>query len=316
MKIVVLLHTMNGVDYIGEQLQSLIKQDICEKAELKILVRDDGSTDKTQDILDRYKREGKIDYIQGKTVGKLKSFWQLLEEAEAADYYAFCEQDDVWFPEKLSRAVKYLETKAIIDGEEVDVAVSPLLYMSDFTVTNAKLKPVRFNRNKTMKCSDFEHSLIYSTMPGCTYVFNASARELMLRFDVNRISCNNYDDLARNIIYIVGDIIRDRVPTMYLRKNKSDWFYDNYYGGFLGAVKQYKALLSGKNNNVRSSMAKGLLDTYGEGMEDVGKLEALKQVSNYAEDPVAKERLLANPKFATGSFNDKLLKTAVNSKKL
>ena len=307
---------MNGVDYLGEQLQSLLKQDISEKAEVKILVRDDGSTDMTQDILDRYQREEKITFIQGETIGKTKSFWELLEKAEEADYYAFCEQDDVWFPEKLSRAVKYLETRAIIDGEEVDVAVSPLLYMSDYTATNAKLKPARFTRNKTTKYADFEHSLLYSTMPGSTFVFNASARDLMLRYDVNKYFDANYDDLARNIIFIVGTIVRDRVPTMYLRKNKGDHFYDNYYGGFFGAIKQYIALISGKNMNARSKLAKGLKETYGDGIEDGDILEALKQVADYADDPVAKERLLLNPKFTTGSFNDKLFKMAVNMKKL
>ena len=60
MKIVVLLHTYNGAEYLEEQLQSLLKQDISSKAEVKILVRDDGSTDKTWDILDKYKNDGKI----------------------------------------------------------------------------------------------------------------------------------------------------------------------------------------------------------------------------------------------------------------
>ena len=73
-----------------------------------------------------------------------------------ADYFAFSEQDDVWFHEKLSRAVKYLETQAILDGEETEVADGPLLYVSDYTVTNAKLKPIRFNRSKACKYSDVE----------------------------------------------------------------------------------------------------------------------------------------------------------------
>ena len=316
MKIVVLLYTYNGVDYLGEQLQSILSQDILSKAEIKILVRDDGSNDLTLDILDRYQREGKLEFIKGEKIGKTKSFWEILAKAEDADYYAFCEQDDVWFPKKLSRAITYLETKAILEGDEVDVAVSPLLYMSDFTVTNAKLKPIRFTRNMTLKYTDFEHSLLYSTMPGSTFVFNASARELMLRYDVNTQYAANYDDLARNILYLVGVVVKDHVPSIYLRKNKNDSFYDNYYGGFFGKIKQYLAFISGKNNNARSSLAKGLLKTYGEGIEEIETLESLKQVANYAEDPIAKERLLMNPKFLTGSFNDKLLKKAINSNKL
>ena len=53
MKIGVLLYSFNGVDYLGEQLQSILKQDISGKAEIYISVFDDGSTDKTKDILER-----------------------------------------------------------------------------------------------------------------------------------------------------------------------------------------------------------------------------------------------------------------------
>ena len=314
MKIAILLHVYNGVEYLGEQLQSLLKQDISEKAEIKIIVRDDGSTDKTSDILDRYHREEKIEWIKGETKGKTKSFWELLAKAPEADYYAFCDQDDVWMPEKLSRAVKYLETKAIIEGEEVDVAVSPLLYQGDYTVTNAVLKPIKFTRNKTTRFNDFHHSLLYGTTPGCTYVFNASARELMLKYDVNTNYDGNYDDLARNIVFLAGNVVRDRVPTMYLRKSKSDAFYDNYYGGFFGSIKQNLAL--SKSSNERSKIAKGLLATYGSEIEDKEKLESLKQVAEYQEDTAQKERLLANHKFVTGDFNDKLLRKAVLSGKL
>ena len=316
MKIIVLLYTKNGVDYLGEQLQSLLAQDINKKADVKILVRDDGSTDLTLDILDRYQREGKLEFIKGEPIGKTKSFWELMTKSGEADYYAFCEQDDVWMPEKLSRAVKYIETKAIITGEETDISVSPMLYMSDFTVTNAKLKPIRFARNMTMKYNDFEHSLLYSTMPGCTFVFNTSAKDLMLRYDVNTYFAGNYDDLSRNIVFLVGSIIRDRVPTMYLRKNKTDSFYNNFYGGFIGKIKQYIAFFTGKDAGARSSLAKGLLAVYGEGIDDVEMHESLTQVANYSDDPVAKERLLINPKFATGSFNDNLLKKAISSNKL
>lgn len=318
MKIVVLLHTYNGAEYLEEQLQSLLKQDISSKAEVKILVRDDGSTDKTWDILDKYKNEGKIEWFQDNRVGKTKSFWELLKKAEDADYYAFCEQDDVWKPEKLSRAIKHLETQAILDGDDdaMEAAVSPLLYQGDFTVTNAKLKPIRFKRNKTTAQKDFQHSLIYNTTPGCTYVFNASARELMLRLDVNKYPDGNYDDLARNIIFIVGKVLRDWVPSMYLRKSKSDPLYDSYYGGFFGWLRQNKAFKEGKDINIRSKQAKALYETFGKGIEDNEKLDALRQVATYLGDSVTKERLLSNPKFLIGDFNDKLFKKTVSMDRL
>ena len=117
-------------------------------------------------------------------------------------------------------------------------------------------------------------------------------------------------------MFIVGTIIRDRVPTMYVRKSKAAGMHISYFGGFFGAVKQYLAYFSGKNANSKSSLAKGLLKVYGEGIEDGEILGSLKQIAEYADDPALKERLLINPKFATGDFNDKLLKKAINSKRL
>jgi len=317
MKINVLLYSFNGVDYLGEQLQSILKQDITDKAEIKISVFDDGSTDRTRDILERYHNEGKLDFIEGKGVGKTKGFWELMKKAEDADFFAFSEQDDVWFHEKLSRAVKYLETQAILDGEETEVADGPLLYVSDYTVTNAKLKPIRFNRSKACKYSDVEHNLLYSSSPGCTFVFNNAARQKMIKYDVNAFYADMYDDLAKKIINLTGKVVIDRVPTVYMRKNKGDKFGIEYYGGLLGAVKLYKELYFGKTLNAKSETAKALEIVFAEDItDDSRKKEALKQVGGYRDDQVNRERLLQNSRFVVGDYHDKWLAAAIKKNRL
>lgn len=317
MKINVLLYSFNGVDYLGEQLQSILKQDITDKAEIKISVFDDGSTDRTRDILERYHNEGKLDFIEGKGVGKTKGFWELMKKAEDADFFAFSEQDDVWFHEKLSRAVKYLETQAILDGEETEVADGPLLYVSDYTVTNAKLKPIRFNRSKACKYSDVEHNLLYSSSPGCTFVFNNAARQKMIKYDVNAFYADMYDDLAKKIINLTGKVVIDRVPTVYMRKNKGDKFGIEYYGGLFGAVKLYKELYFGKTLNAKSETAKALEIVFAEDItDDSRKKEALKQVGGYRDDQVNRERLLQNSRFVVGDYHDKWLAAAIKKNRL
>ncbi|MBQ5932571.1 MAG: glycosyltransferase [Lachnospiraceae bacterium] len=317
MKINVLLYSFNGVDYLGEQLQSILKQDITDKAEIKISVFDDGSTDRTRDILERYHNEGKLDFVEGKGVGKTKGFWELMKKAEDADFFAFSEQDDVWFHEKLSRAVKYLETQAILDGEETEVADGPLLYVSDYTVTNAKLKPIRFNRSKACKYSDLEHNLLYSSSPGCTFVFNNAARQKMIKYDVNAFYADMYDDLAKKIINLTGKVVIDRVPTVYMRKNKGDKFGIEYYGSLLGAVKLYKELYFGKTLNAKSETAKALEIVFAEDItDDSRKKEALKQVGGYRDDQVNRERLLQNSRFVVGDYHDKWLAAAIKKNRL
>ena len=316
MKITILMYVLNGVDFLGEQLQSLFKQDICEKAEMDILVWDDGSTDKTRDLLDRYQREGKLTFHTGSGIGRTKGYWELMKKAEKADFYAFCEQDDVWFPNKLSRAVKYLETKAILEGEETEVSEGPILYCGECTVTNAKLKTVNFKRNPANKFTDFEHSLVYSSMPGCTYVFNRSALEKLIKFDPGVKENTSYEDLARNIIYIEGSVVFDRVPVMFWRRNKGDKFSIEYQGGIIGRIKRQLDLMTGKNVKAKSRTAKALLAAFGENITEHDKKASLKQVAEYAENPVEKERLIQNPKFVTGSFDDKWFRTAVRTDRL
>ncbi len=316
MKIVVLMYTFNGVDYLGEQLQSIFKQDILDKAEIKILVRDDGSTDRTTDILDKYKNEGKLSWSGGETKGKTKCFWELMEKAEDADYYAFCEQDDVWYPEKLSRAIKYLQTKAILEGEETEVSDRALLYYSGCTVTNAKLKPVHFKRNPANKYTDFEHSLIYSSMPGCTYVFNGNAKKNLLKYNLDLHFAGRYEDLVRNIISITGSVVYDRVPTVYLRRTGADKPGPAYQGGTIGQLKQKFSLMTGKGINVKSKTAKALLEVFGEEVEGTSMAESLKQVATYADDVAQRDKLLQNTKFMTNSYNDKWFVSAVKAKKL
>lgn len=57
-KIQVLMSTYNGERYLMEQLNSILEQE--GKIDIKILVRDDGSTDNTIRILKEYEKKGKL----------------------------------------------------------------------------------------------------------------------------------------------------------------------------------------------------------------------------------------------------------------
>lgn len=110
----ILMSTYNGAKYIREQMDSLLEQD-CEAkgtASFCIIVRDDGSSDGTQDILEEYagRYPEKISWYQGENHGVIRSFFELLQKSGASDYYAFCDQDDYWMPDKMSHAVETLQT--------------------------------------------------------------------------------------------------------------------------------------------------------------------------------------------------------------
>ena len=97
-KVCVLLSAYNGEQFIEEQLASLTAQ---KGVEVDILVRDDGSTDTTRTILERWQQKGALRWYGGENLGWAMSFIHLLCHAPEADYYAFCDHDDIWLPEKL-----------------------------------------------------------------------------------------------------------------------------------------------------------------------------------------------------------------------
>ena len=104
-KVAVLLSTYNGEKYVGAQLHSILTQNY---KNLVVVVRDDGSKDKTVKIVKEYmENNDNIKLVEGKNLGFIKSFFELLK-LEQADYYAFADQDDIWFPNKISLAVESL----------------------------------------------------------------------------------------------------------------------------------------------------------------------------------------------------------------
>ena len=101
----ILLSAYNGEKFIAEQIESLLAQDY---PAVTIHIRDDGSTDRTVEIVRQYTDRPNVKLYEGENVGYRKSFAWLLANCRDADYYAYCDQDDYWMPDKISRAVRAL----------------------------------------------------------------------------------------------------------------------------------------------------------------------------------------------------------------
>ena len=86
MKIAILMSTYNGEKYLNEQLESIFMQQV--NAEITVYIRDDGSKDKTVQIINYWAAKLNIVLFEENNVGPANSFWKLfaLKEIEA-DYY-------------------------------------------------------------------------------------------------------------------------------------------------------------------------------------------------------------------------------------
>ena len=99
------MSTYNGHKYLDKQLKSIAEQTVVNH--LTLYIRDDGSKDDTFDIIDKWKNKINIVLYKEKNAGPAMSFWQLLMKSEVkADYYAFCDQDDVWDKDKIEKGIE------------------------------------------------------------------------------------------------------------------------------------------------------------------------------------------------------------------
>lgn len=298
MKIIVLMSTYNGEKYLKDQLNSLVSQSLRPN---KILIRDDGSTDSTLDIIKYYADNYDfIEYYQGENKGPAKSFWELINKSEESDYYALCDQDDVWLKDKIESAITLLkkENKSI-----------PLLYCSKCIYVDEKLNRIDANISKLYSFNDFAHALLYQTAPGCTMVFNNEARKQIVKYDINKEYCMIHDSIIHKIVTMFGKMIIDDTPHIFYRlhNNNAIGFPTNKYDQFKLRVKRF---LNKENANSRLEMAKSLLNVYGQECSLENK-ELLEVLANYQIDKEARKKLLNDTRFKTRSVNDLFFKVLV-----
>lgn len=176
--IAILLSTFNGGLYLREQLDSLFRQTYKDWV---LYVRDDGSTDNTIDILNSFqKKHDNIIMLAKDTVnmGPAKSFLHLLENVEA-DYYMFCDQDDVWLPEKIEK------TMFILKNLEIEHPGRAALVFSDLSLVDKDLRPLHpsmweFNAYNKILEPRFLCCMNYVT--GCTVAVNNLAKLSATKF--------------------------------------------------------------------------------------------------------------------------------------
>lgn len=220
--VLVLMSTYNGEKYLRQQIDSILKQ---QDVTVKLLVRDDGSNDKTIAILDEYNAKGQLDYYQGENMGPARSFMHLLQNAPTSKYYAFADQDDVWLPEKLSVAINSLK----------EHEYEPALYFCQTQLVDENL-----NKKESViihPYMTFGESLVYKYVSGCSMVINDVLRHLVVTTQPS------YLHMHDAWIYLIAQAMNayvffDECPHILYRQHTS-----NAVGLGGGFVKEWKLRL-------------------------------------------------------------------------
>ena len=119
-KVSIILPAYNGERFIKETLESLLSQ---VYRDFEILAVDDGSTDKTADIIKSF-GDRRIKYFYRENSGNQAIPRNFGINRARGDYIAFCDQDDLWYPEKLKRQMKIINQKDLSQAENVGVIVT------------------------------------------------------------------------------------------------------------------------------------------------------------------------------------------------
>ena len=231
--IAILMCTYNGERFLEQQLDSILAQ---SHTRWHLYISDDGSTDATLSILQRYSsRVGdRFTLFTGPRMGFAANFLSLLRRDEVfADYYAFSDQDDIWYSDKLSRALAALS--GCKDG--------PLLYCGRTRLVDERGN-VLGHSPAFVRPPRFSNALVQSLAGANTMVFNEASRRLMGRIGEG-CKIVAHDWLAYLLVSAVGGtVLYDPRPCLDYRQHD-----DNLIGGNAAIKDRFRRLsmmLSGR----------------------------------------------------------------------
>lgn len=280
-QIYVLMSTYNGQRYLCEQIDSIKNQTI----DNSLVVRDDGSSDGTHGVLNDYQEKGVLKWYTGDNLKPANSFWDLLKNSADSDFYAFCDQDDVWMEDKLKVATDIL--KKYPNNE-------PAMYFSAKRLVDAELNVIKdTNENPLLT---LEEAFIYNPVTGCTLVMNNALRNIVVSAGIATIPSLHDSWVYRICLAVGGHVYYDPNPHILYRQHGG-----NVVGhvGLLGRFKAFCASIE-KTGGSRSKVARDILDNYQEYLKD-DKKQLLQKLAGYRSSMRAKFSLLFNPKMRTRS---------------
>lgn len=206
--ICVVVSAYNGERYIEEQLKSVFAQSL---PPARVLVRDDGSNDGTAEILEAYERRGLIEFVCGKNLGVVGSFFELMDLAQpTADYIALCDQDDVWHDDKLKRAYEKL---AGISPQ------TPALYCSEYVFCDAHMNPLEKSR-LNLRGVDFDRMLYENRVSGNTCMLNSALAQRVVQ--AGRQGVYTHDWWLGLVACALGQLVFDDYASLDYRRTGSN----------------------------------------------------------------------------------------------
>jgi rhamnosyltransferase len=234
-KVAVLLAAYNGMQWIEEQLASVLAQ---SGVDVSLYISIDPSVDGTEAWCMAYAAVNHQVIIlpaAGTFGGASRNFFRLIRDVDldAYDFVAFCDQDDVWHADKLQRATQALSSR------QVDA------YSSNVTAFWPSGKTRLLDKAQPQVAWDF---LFEAAGPGCTYVMSRKlttsikAQTLIKWQQLQEVGLHDWYCYA----FARSNSYRwyiDPIPSMNYRQHESNQVGANI--GFSSLISRYKSIHAG-----------------------------------------------------------------------
>jgi glycosyltransferase involved in cell wall biosynthesis len=232
-QVAILMCTRNGAAFLEQQLQSIADQ-TCTN--WRLFISDDGSTDQTREIIKRFAgtHHQSVTIRNGPGKGVCANFLSLAADPTIeADYFAFCDQDDIWYPDKLQRALAWLTTV----GENV-----PAFYCGRTELISIDGQSCGFSSLFTRSVT-FQNALVQNLGGGNTMVFNRAAKKLLEAAGTFEVVVHDWW-VYQLVSAAGGSVHYDSQPVLKYRQHPNNLIGSNL--GWRARLVRLRMVLSGR----------------------------------------------------------------------
>jgi hypothetical protein len=216
----ILLAVYNGAKFLPQQLESIESQSY---SDWRLLVRDDASTDSSLAIIAEFAHRP-VDRVRVVRDGRCRlgacgNFAALLEASDAP-YFMFCDQDDVWLPEKIAALLHSLRQLEARRGSQ-----TPLLVHSDLVLVDDALHVLHQSYWRYARLLDPSAKraparlMLRNYVTGCALIGNAALRRAALPIPPE---ARMHDWWVALVAAVLGDIAECQTPTVLYRQHQKN----------------------------------------------------------------------------------------------
>lgn len=230
--VAILMCTRNGAEFLQEQLDSIRTQ---THQNWRLFVSDDHSVDETRAMLTRYQAsflpDNRVEIRDGPGRGSTANFMSLATDASIeADYFAFCDQDDIWLANKLERALAWLKP---IPSQ------TPAMYGSRTRAISSAGMPLHLSPY-FRKPPQFRNALVQNVAGGNTIVMNKAARALPVKAGMLQVVSHDWW-MYQLVSGAGGVVLYDPVAFVEYRQHRNNQIGANQ--GFRASMRRLRSLM-------------------------------------------------------------------------